>query len=161
VEREVADLRASAASARDGVARQQLTQAAASLTEELDRLGEVELKRERVVAKVRSQVALLERARVALIGMRSSHATVRAAELAAVARKLDAQALGQADEARLAHEVATSVELAAAEAVAADAASRRQLASASPALERVVPVEAPAVALPGTVPAHRDPGDVG
>jgi poly-gamma-glutamate capsule biosynthesis protein CapA/YwtB (metallophosphatase superfamily) len=149
VEREIADLRASAASARDGVARQQLAQAAASLSEELERLGEVELKRERVVAKVRSQVALLERARVALIGMRSSHATVRAAELAAVARKLNAQALGQSDEARLAHEVATSAELAAADAVAAEAATRARLESTQVGVSPVVEVTAPARS-PGT-----------
>ena len=148
LEREIADLKGSAATARDVVARQQLTEAAASLGEELSRLGEVELKRERVVAKVRSQVALLERARVALIGMRTSHATVRAAELAAVARKLNAQALGQADEARLAHEVATSAELAAAEAVASEAATRAALQGTRAGPEPVAPVEAPLAAAP-------------
>ena len=40
---------------------------------------EMRLKRERIVAKLKSQVALLERARVALIGMRSGHVQVKAA----------------------------------------------------------------------------------
>jgi hypothetical protein len=156
LEREIAELQASAATARDVVARQQLTEAARSLAEELERLGEVELKRERVVAKVRAQVALLERARVALIGMRSSHATVRAAELAAVARKLNAQALGQADEARLAHEVATHAELAAAEAVGAEQTTRAQLESTVVRPERVAPVIGPG-ATSHLVPGAREP----
>ena len=103
------------------VAKQQLQAAAASLTEELGRLGELRLKRERVLARLKSQVALLERARVALIGMRSTHATVRAAEMSAVARKLNALAVSQGDEAKLAHEVATSAELGVLEAQAAEA----------------------------------------
>ena len=80
-------------------------------------LGELKLKRERVLARLKSQVALLERARVALIGLRSTHATVRAAELSAVSRKLNALALSQAEEAKAGHEVATSVELTAMTAV--------------------------------------------
>ena len=93
------------------MARQQLELAARSLGEERERLGELKLKRERVLARLKSQVALLERACVALIGLRSTHATVRAAELAAVSRKLNALALTQAEEAKAGHEVATSVEL--------------------------------------------------
>lgn len=131
LQKEINELTRSAAAARDVVAKQQLEQAAESLKEELVRLGELRLKRERVLAKLKAQVALLERARVALIGMRSSHATVRAAEMSAVARKLNALALGQADEAKLAHEVATSAELSASEVVAADANSRKTLAQAS------------------------------
>ncbi len=116
LERQIADLKKQVSTSRDVVARKQLELAADSLKEELDRLGDMKLKRERVLAKVTSQVALLERARVALIGMRSSHTSIRAAEMTAVARKLNALALSQADEARLAHEVATSAELSAIEA---------------------------------------------
>lgn len=122
LQKEIEELRKSARAARDAVARQQLEAAAESLTEELGRLGELRLKRERVLARLKSQVALLERARVALIGMRSTHATVRAAEMAAVARKLNALALSQGDEAKLAHEVATSAEIGALEAQASEAA---------------------------------------
>lgn len=120
LQKEIEELQKSARAARDAVARQQLEAAASSLKEELGRLGELRLKRERVLAKLKSQVALLERARVALIGMRSTHATVRAAEMSAVSRKLNALALSQGDEARLAHEVATSAEIGALEAQAAE-----------------------------------------
>lgn len=140
LEQEVAGLKKSAAASRDAVARRQLELAAASLTEELERLQELKLKRERIVAKLKSQVALLERARVSLIGMRSSHASIRAAEMSAVSRKLNALALSQADEAKLAHEVATSAELSAVEAQAAEARLRAQL-GAGPA---VAGPEAPA-----------------
>src|SRR6185312_14252918 len=107
----IQELEASAKTSRDAVARQQLELAAKSLGEELERLGELKLKRERVLARLKSQVALLERARVALIGLRSTHATVRAAELSAVSRKLNALALSQSEEAKAGHEVATSVEM--------------------------------------------------
>ncbi|GMU63559.1 MAG: hypothetical protein AMXMBFR34_53220 [Myxococcaceae bacterium] len=136
LKKEIAELKKSAAAARDAVARQQLEGAASSLEEELERLGELKLKRERVLAKLKSQVALLERARVALIGMRSSHATVRAAEMSAVSRKLNALALAQSDEAKLAHEVATGAELKATEVAKADEEVKKAMESIAP----VVPV---------------------
>lgn len=132
LKKEIAELKKSAAAARDAVARQQLEGAAQSLEEELERLGELKLKRERVLAKLKSQVALLERARVALIGMRSSHATVRAAEMSAVSRKLNALAQAQADEAKLAHEVATEAELKAADVAKADAETKAAMESITP-----------------------------
>lgn len=140
LQKEIDELKKSARAARDAVARQQLEAAASSLTEELGKLGELRLKRERVLAKLKSQVALLERARVALIGMRSTHATVRAAEMSAVARKLNSLAVSQGDEASLAHEVATSAELGTLEAQAAEAALAVKL-QAQPA---VVPVSSSA-----------------
>lgn len=149
LEKEIAELTESASKARDAVAKKQLELAASSLKEELERLGEMRLKRERVLAKLKSQVALLERARVALIGMRSSHATVRAAEMSAVARKLNALATAQADEARLAHAVATNAEIAAIETQKADAATlamvsaAKEQATAEP-MQAVVPVSASA-----------------
>lgn len=132
LKKEIAELKKSAAGARDAVAKQQLEGAAQSLEEELERLGDLKLKRERVLAKLKSQVALLERARVALIGMRSSHATVRAAEMSAVSRKLNALALAQADEAKLAHEVATTAELQAADVAKADAETQAAMAALAP-----------------------------
>ncbi|MCC6337367.1 MAG: hypothetical protein IT380_25645 [Myxococcales bacterium] len=148
LKKEIAELKKSAAAARDAVARQQLEGAASSLEEELERLGELKLKRERVLAKLKSQVALLERARVALIGMRSSHATVRAAEMSAVSRKLNALALAQSDEAKLAHEVATGAELKASEVAKADEEVKKAMESIAP----VVPVtsEPEAAAAPKT-----------
>lgn len=141
LEKQIAELNESAQKARDAVARKQLELAASSLKEELERLGEMRLKRERVLAKLKSQVALLERARVALIGMRSSHATVRAAEMSAVARKLNALATAQSDEARLAHAVATNAEIAAIETQRSDASTAAQLSEAKEVgVTAVVPV---------------------
>lgn len=112
LEGQIAELRDGARNARDPIAKKQLELAAASLKEELDRLQELGLKRERIFAKLKGQLALLERAKVALIGMRSGHAQIRSAELSALARKFGALASAQADEAKLAHEAATGAELA-------------------------------------------------
>lgn len=132
LQKEIGELQRSAKAARDAVARQQLENAAKSLEEELERLAELRLKRERVLARLKSQVALLERARVALIGMRSTHATVRAAEMSAVARKLNALALAQSDEAKLGHEVATAAELGALETAKHDAVVATELQAVVP-----------------------------
>lgn len=132
LQKEVAELTQSAKEAKDPVARRQLEMAAESLTEEISRLDEMKLKRERIVAKLKSQVALLERARVALIGMRSSHTSIRAAEMSAVSRKLNALALSQADEAKLAHAVATSAELAAHEAAVQEVKIRETFQAVAP-----------------------------
>jgi hypothetical protein len=144
LQKEIDELLQSAKKARDAVAKRQLEVAAESLKEELERLGEMRLKRERVLAKLKSQVALLERARVALIGMRSSHATVRAAEMSAVARKLNALATAQADEAKLAHAVATNAEITALETQKADAATAKLVSQVSePALAEPPPAVVP------------------
>ncbi|HEX4622005.1 MAG TPA: hypothetical protein VH208_10605 [Myxococcaceae bacterium] len=112
LEQELADLQASAKASRDPVARRQLEIAVASLTEELERLEELKLRRERIVAKMKAEVALLDRARVALIGMRSGQVQIKAAALSALARKFSALSAAQSDEARIADQVATSAELA-------------------------------------------------
>jgi hypothetical protein len=144
LDKEVLDLTRSAQASRDAVAKRQLELAAASLREELDRLGELKNKRERILAKLKSQVALLERARVALIGMRSGHANVKAAELTALSRKFNALASAQADEARLAHEVATGAELSAQEAELHAAVKVAESVAQAP----ISPVSAPDEAAP-------------
>lgn len=133
--KEIAELEQQAAAARDPVAKRQLQLAAGSLKEELDRLAEFKLKRERISARLRGQVALLERARVALLGMRSGHAHIKAAEMSALARKFNALASSQADEAKVAHEVATGAELALQEA---------ELAAAVKVAESIAHPEGPA-----------------
>jgi hypothetical protein len=112
LEQELADLRRSAQASRDPVARRQLEIAVASLEEEMERLEELKLRRERIVAKMKAEVALLDRARVALIGMRSGQVQIKAAALSALARKFSALSASQSDEARIADQVATSAELA-------------------------------------------------
>ena len=139
LKKEIADLERQAAAAKDVVAKRQLQMAARSLREELDRLADLGVRRERILARLRSQVALLERARVALIGMRSGHAHIKAAEMTALSRKFAALASSQADEAKLAHEVATGAELAHQEA---------ELAQAVKVAEKIAHPEAPAPVAP-------------
>jgi len=105
---EAADLERSAQSAQDAIARRQLELAARSLREEAGSVHVLQVRRERIVARVKAQVALLERARVALIGLRSGRAQLKAAELAVVSRKLTALSVLQSDAARMADEVAAA-----------------------------------------------------
>jgi hypothetical protein len=109
---EQADLARSAKEARDPVARRQLELAAGALREEMDHLDELRLRRERIVAKLKVEVALLDGARVALIGMRSGQVQIKAAALSAFARKFSALSAAQSDEAKLADEAATVADLA-------------------------------------------------
>jgi hypothetical protein len=127
------DLVKSAEKARDPVAKKQLEMGAGALREEMAHLQELSLQRERVVAKLKAEVALLERARVALIGMRSGQMSLKAAELSALARKFSSLSSLQSAEARMADAVATSAELAHHEAhEAASAASPASTASVEP-----------------------------
>ncbi|MFL5322264.1 MAG: hypothetical protein ACJ790_21585 [Myxococcaceae bacterium] len=122
---EVEDLTKSAQAATDLLARRQLESAAASLKEELQRLSDLKRRRERILAKLKAQVALLERARVSLISLRSGHTQLKAAELTALARRFSTMATLQADEAKVADAAAVNAELAAHEAQAAvDSSSR-------------------------------------
>ena len=66
---------------------------------------------------------------------------VRAAEMSAVARKLNALALSQADEAKLAHAVATSSELAAHEAAVQETKLRATFQAVAPVGSSEVPAE--------------------
>ncbi len=109
---QLAALTRDAQAARDPIARKQLEAAASSLREEMVRLEELSLQRERIVAKLKAQVALLERARVVLIGMQSGQMQLKAAELTALTRKLYSLSSLQSAEARLADAQAVSAELA-------------------------------------------------
>jgi hypothetical protein len=88
VDAQVKDLRARAAAAEDAVARRQLELAASSLGEELNRLDTLSRKRERLLAQLHAQVALLERARVSLVGAAGSEASAKGAQAAQLAKRL-------------------------------------------------------------------------
>ncbi len=107
---QISELRQSAASSQDALARRQLTNAADSLDEEKSRLDALTVKRERVIARLRSEAALLERARISLVGVQLGNAELRAAELGALSRRLEALAVGQSDQGALAGEVAQSMQ---------------------------------------------------
>ncbi len=112
LESEIAELESSAQGCRDELARRQLESAAAALREELERVEGLKLRRERILARLKAEVALLERARVALIGIRSGQAQLRSAELSAVCRRFASLSQLQGTQAQWADEVATSAELA-------------------------------------------------
>ncbi len=108
LEQQHATLKQEASLAVDLLAQRQLTAAATVLEEELNSLSSLHAKRERGYAQMKAHAALLERARIALLQMKSSHGAVQSAGLASVARKLAALAATQSDEAKIANEVATS-----------------------------------------------------
>ncbi|QRN97119.1 hypothetical protein JRI60_50595 [Archangium violaceum] len=90
VDAQVKELRAKAAAATDAVARRQLELAASSLGEELNNLEVLGRKRERLLAQLHAQVALLERARVSLVGVQGGDLGSKGAQAAQLARKLAA-----------------------------------------------------------------------
>lgn len=87
---QVKDLRARAEATGDAVARRQLELAASSLGEELNRLDTLSRKRERLQAQLHAQVALLERARVSLVGAAGTEASAKSAQAAQLAKRLAA-----------------------------------------------------------------------
>ncbi|RYZ39660.1 MAG: hypothetical protein EOO71_19250 [Myxococcaceae bacterium] len=105
-------LEKSARASTDPVARRQLEVAAASLAEEVERLGDMRQRRERIIARLRAEVALLERARVALLSLRSGQAQLKAAELASLARRFRALSTAQGEEGQAMDAVAAQVTLA-------------------------------------------------
>ncbi|MFP2911940.1 hypothetical protein ACLESD_44350, partial [Pyxidicoccus sp. 3LFB2] len=72
VDAQVRELRSRAAATQDTVARRQLELAASSLGEELNHLDALSRRRERLLAQLHAQVALLERARVSFVGVQGS-----------------------------------------------------------------------------------------
>lgn len=88
VDAQVRELRERAAATQDAVARRQLELAASSLGEELNHLDVLSRRKERLLAQLHAQVALLERARVSFIGVQGSELGAKGAQAADLARKL-------------------------------------------------------------------------
>lgn len=93
VDAQVRDLKARAAATEDSVARRQLELAASSLGEELNHMETLGRRRERLLAQLHAQVALLERARVSLVGVQGGQLGDKGAQAAQLAKRLSA--LGQ------------------------------------------------------------------
>ncbi|MCP3141326.1 hypothetical protein [Pyxidicoccus xibeiensis] len=138
------DLERSARASTDAVARRQLELAAASLGEEVQHLGELKQRRERILARLRAEVALLERARVALLSLRSGQAQLKAAELSALARRFRSLSSVQWEEGQSLDAVATQAALSVTPGVAApapsDSAHTVQAIQEVPAGEGAAPV---------------------
>lgn len=88
VDAQVKELRARAAATADSVARRQLELAASSLGEELNHLDVLARRRERLLAQLHAQVALLERARVSFVGVQGSEMGAKGAQAAQLAARL-------------------------------------------------------------------------
>ncbi|QSQ21225.1 hypothetical protein JY651_39505 [Pyxidicoccus parkwayensis] len=88
VDAQVKELRNRAATTQDAVARRQLELAASSLGEELNHLDALARRRERLLAQLHAQVALLERARVSFVGVQGSEMGEKGAQAAQLARRL-------------------------------------------------------------------------
>ena len=139
------DLERSARASTDAVARRQLELAAASLAEEVEHLGELKGRRERILARLRAEVALLERARVALLSLRSGQAQLKAAELSALARRFRSLSSVQWEEGQALDAVATQAALSVTPSVHG-APVAPVSAEAVPAVEPLAPVEGAATA---------------
>jgi len=95
VDNQVTGLRAKAAATTDAVARRQLELAAGALGEELKQLDSMGRKRERLLAQLHAQVAMMERARVSLVAVRGGDVASKGEQAAQLARRL--AELGQED----------------------------------------------------------------
>jgi hypothetical protein len=136
LETEREELLRTAKASTDAVARRQLESAAESLREEVERLGELKQRRERILARLRAQVAQLDRARVALLSLRSGQAQLKAAELSALTRRFRALSSSQLEEGQVMDAVAAQATLAQTEApISPISASTESLTSPTP--ERV------------------------
>jgi len=95
----LAELRSLKETTKDEIARRQLGLAENALTNELAQIDRIRRGRERVVARLHGEMALLESTRFTLLSMKSSDAHLRAAELSAlseslsrIAREMDCEA---------------------------------------------------------------------
>jgi len=152
---QLADLTQSAIAAKDPIAKKQLELAASALREELQRLDELKVQRERIVAKLKAEVALLERARVVLIGMRGGQMQLKAAELSALARKFNTLSSLQSVEARMAGAIATSAELTQQELNESSARTDTELSNSAPSATALSPV-APVTPISDVAPQGSD-----
>lgn len=113
VEKRIEELKRLRESTRDEAARRQLQVAENTLIDELAQIDRIQRGRERVVARLHAEMAVLERTRFALLGLRSSDTHLRTAELAALSENLTSIAREMDSEAEAVDEVVSqSTELA-------------------------------------------------
>jgi hypothetical protein len=120
-------LGARAAGEADALARAQLLVAAEALREEEERLAELEVGRARTHARLHALAAHLDRARVALVGLRGARAEVHAAQLSALARRVHGLASAPLEEGRLGAQAAALAEAAQVAAHGEEAALARRV----------------------------------
>ncbi len=139
------ELERSARASTDAIARRQLELAAASLGEEVERLGLLKQRRERILARLRAEVALLERARVALLSLRSGQAQLKAAELSALARRFRALSSASWEEGQAMDAVAAQATMATSPAIQGTSMASTGLSPSQVAEEEGTPEGPPGV----------------
>jgi hypothetical protein len=99
INQRLAELKKLKENTRDEAAKKQLSAAEGAVNGELHQIDRIRRGRERVVARLHGEMALLDRSRFALLGLKTSDAHLRAAELSAlseslstVAREMDCEA---------------------------------------------------------------------
>ena len=124
INQRLSELKTLKQNAKDEMAKRQLGVAEKSLNAELLQLDRIRRGRERVVARLHGEMAQLERARFALLGLKTSDAHLRTAELSALSESLSSVAREMDCEAEAVDEIISKVvdvrgegELPAAEAV--------------------------------------------
>jgi hypothetical protein len=115
LDEQIQGLRARAATSTDLLARRQLEAAATALEESRARTTLLSDQRERIHAKLHAGVALLECARLALLGTRGGETQLKAAQLTALSERLKSLVAAQGEDARWVDALATGAELAATE----------------------------------------------
>ncbi len=90
VEKRIAEVRGLIEKATDPSAKRQLQTAEKALNEEMAQIKRIRAGRERVVARLHGDLAILERTRFALLAIRSSDAHLKAAELSTLSDNLSA-----------------------------------------------------------------------
>lgn len=105
----LAELRSLRDGSRDETAKKQLGVAEGALMSELQQIDRIKRGRERVVARLHGEMAVLERTRYALLSLKSSDAHLRTAELSALSESLSSVAREMDCEAEAVDEIVSKI----------------------------------------------------
>ena len=109
INQRLAELKKLKDNTRDDAARRQLAAAEGAVNGELTQIDRIRRGRERVVARLHGEMALLDRSRFALLGLKTSDAHLRTAELSALSESLSAVAREMDCEAEAVDEIISRV----------------------------------------------------
>lgn len=147
INQRLAELRALKATLKDEAARKQLAGAEAAVNSELQQIDRIRRGRERVVARLHGEMALLDRTRFALLGLKTSDAHLRAAELSALSDSLSTVAREMDCEAEAVDEIISKVVVGHGSEEVVPHPAPTSLMPAPPAtMERIGEIQAPATA---------------
>ncbi|HEY3448635.1 MAG TPA: hypothetical protein VGK67_19920 [Myxococcales bacterium] len=139
INQRLAELRKLKESLKDESAKRQLGGAEAAVMAELQQLGRIRAGRERVVARLHGEMAVLDRTRLSLLSLKTSDAHLRAAELSALSDSLSSVAREMDCEAEAVDEIISKV-------VDPSRDVSSPPAKAEPVMEKIAEIQAPAAA---------------